>query len=168
LGGQSAGKQVSYQLRAVIVADELLHVASQEVPGARVVSLHQGLSLMPMTDEVFDAVADGSDGGGLGFWRLPGGFKTLLAQWSSAGPIACVEAEYFGAASGQKSRCLGRRLAGAGTIGHAGKQVVLAPGQPIPQVLRRLAHERSAEATSSEPSNWTATKNEDWILSSTG
>lgn len=73
------------------------------VPESQVVPLGQGLSLMPMTDEVFDAVTDGSGGGGLGFWRLPGGFGTLLARWSAAGPIAYVEAEYFGGVGEQRA-----------------------------------------------------------------
>ncbi|MGA4878423.1 hypothetical protein [Streptomyces lydicamycinicus] len=32
---------------------------------------------MPMTDEVFDPVTDGSAAEVLGFWRLPGGFERL-------------------------------------------------------------------------------------------
>ncbi len=67
------------------------------------VPLGQGLSLMPMTDEVFDGVTDDSDGRDLGFWRLPGGFDALLAQSSAARPIAYVEAEYFGGVGKQRA-----------------------------------------------------------------
>uniref|UniRef100_A0AAU2VFF7 Uncharacterized protein n=1 Tax=Streptomyces sp. NBC_00003 TaxID=2903608 RepID=A0AAU2VFF7_9ACTN len=58
---------------------------------------------MPMTDEVFDAVTDGSTGAELGFWRLPGGFDGLLARWSAAGPLAYAEAEYFGGVGEQRA-----------------------------------------------------------------
>ncbi|MER5519840.1 hypothetical protein [Streptomyces sp. NPDC002763] len=54
---------MGYELRAVIAGDELLRDASRGVAGARVAPLRQGLSLMPMTDEVFDAVTDGSTAG---------------------------------------------------------------------------------------------------------
>ncbi|MEV8311993.1 hypothetical protein AB0P36_32930 [Streptomyces flavidovirens] len=61
------------------------------------------MSLMPMTDALFDSVADGSDAGALGFWRLPGGFEKTLAYWSTDGPVAYVEAEYFGGVGEQKA-----------------------------------------------------------------
>jgi hypothetical protein len=47
--------------------------------------LHQGLSLLPVTDEFFDAVGDGSPDM-LGLWHLPGGFGCVLATWSKTGP----------------------------------------------------------------------------------
>ncbi|MFF7976861.1 hypothetical protein [Streptomyces sp. NPDC007905] len=94
---------MGYELQAVIAGDELLGAASRDIPGARLAPLRQGLSLMPMTDEVFDAVTDGSTLGALGFWRLPGGFERLLAQWSAAGPVAYVEAEAFGGVGEQRA-----------------------------------------------------------------
>lgn len=66
---------MGYELQALIAGNELLSAASVGVLGARVAPLRQGLSLMPMTDEVFDAVMDGNTAGALGFWRLPGGFE---------------------------------------------------------------------------------------------
>src|SRR5258708_22051255 len=57
---------------------------------------------MPMTDELFDAVTDGSSDA-LGFWRLPGGFDRVLAGWSAGGPVAYVEAEYFGGTGTQRA-----------------------------------------------------------------
>ena len=57
---------MGYVLQAVIAGDELLSAAARDVPGARVAPLRQGLSLMPMTDEVFDGVTDGSAAGDLG------------------------------------------------------------------------------------------------------
>jgi len=94
---------MAYVLQAVIAADGLLRAAARNVPGARVASLAQGLSLLPMTDEVFDAVTDGGGTKALGFWRLPGGFERKLAEWSAAGPVAYVEAEYFGGVGEQRA-----------------------------------------------------------------
>ncbi|MEV0740116.1 hypothetical protein AB0I51_30215 [Streptomyces sp. NPDC050549] len=94
---------MTYVLRAVIAADELLRAAARSVPGARVASLAQGLSLLPMTEEVFDAVTDGSATRAPGFWRLPEGFERKLAEWSAAGPVAYVEAEYFGGVGEQRA-----------------------------------------------------------------
>jgi ketosteroid isomerase-like protein len=85
---------MGYALHAVIAEAELWRGTSRDVAAARLAPLGQGLSLMPMTDELFDAVTDGSSAGPLGFWRLPGSFDRLLADWSAAGPVAYVEAEY--------------------------------------------------------------------------
>ncbi|MCX4576086.1 hypothetical protein OHB41_23465 [Streptomyces sp. NBC_01571] len=135
---------MSYDLQAVIAGEEVLRAASLDLPAARMASLGQGLSLMPMTDALFDSVADGSDNGALGFWRLPGGFEKTLADWSTAGPVAYVEAEYFGGVGEQQAA-----VWDAGTV-------VLGPlhvqeGQPFPpagsaisQALRRLGVVASA------------------------
>ncbi|WP_164992773.1 hypothetical protein [Streptomyces lydicus] len=61
------GHRVGYELQAVIAGDEWLRAASGDVPGARVAPLRQGLLPMRMTDEVFDAVTDGSAAEALGF-----------------------------------------------------------------------------------------------------
>lgn len=57
---------MGYELQAVIAEDEVLRGASQDLPAARVASLGRGLSLIPMTDQLFDAVTDGTEGA-LGF-----------------------------------------------------------------------------------------------------
>ena len=129
---------MGYDLKAVIAGTEVLRAAARDLPAARLASLGQGMSLLPMTDALFDSVADGSDAGPLGFWRLPGGFEKTLADWSTAGPVAYVEAEYFGGVGEQQAA-----VWDGGTI-------VLGPlhvqeGQPFPpaggaisQALRRL------------------------------
>jgi hypothetical protein len=162
------GRGVGYQLQAVIASDELLRVASREVPGARVVPLHQGLSLMPMTDEVFDAVTNGSDGGDLGFWRLPGGFETLLAQWSSAGPIAYVEAEYFGGVGGQRAAVWVGGSLTLGPLDTPAKKWFSRPVSPISQALRRLGARKSLGEDEFETVGLDRHRNnEDWISSGT-
>lgn len=61
-----------------------------------VVPLRQGLGLVPMTDEVFDTVNDGTPPGLPGCWKLPGGFERVLCSWSARVPVAYVEADIFG------------------------------------------------------------------------
>ncbi|MBK3572930.1 hypothetical protein JHN63_03630 [Streptomyces sp. MBT65] len=94
---------MTYVLQAVIAGEDLLRSAAQKAPGAHVASLGQGLSLLPMTSEVLDAVPDADAARSLGFRRLPTGFELKLAEWSAVGPVAYVEAEYFGGAGEQRA-----------------------------------------------------------------
>ncbi|MFF3210713.1 hypothetical protein ACFYYB_08605 [Streptomyces sp. NPDC002886] len=134
---------MGYALQAVIAGDEVLHAASREVPGSRVVPLGQGLSLMPMTDEVFDAVTDGSEVADLGFWKLPGGFDTLLAQWSAAGAVAYVEAEYFGGIGEQRAAVWADGSLALGPLDEPTRKRFARAVSPISQALRRLGARRS-------------------------
>ncbi|MFE3519294.1 hypothetical protein [Streptomyces sp. NPDC059166] len=59
--------------------------------------------MIPTTDELFDSVTDGSADSPLGFWKLPGAFDQILAEWSTAGPVAHAEADYFGGAGEQRA-----------------------------------------------------------------
>ncbi|GAA2294350.1 hypothetical protein GCM10010234_39980 [Streptomyces hawaiiensis] len=135
---------MSYDLRAVIAAGETLSAATRGLTAARTTSIGQGLSLLPMTDALCESVADGGRAGALGFERLKGGFEKLLADWSAAGPVAYVEAEYFGGVGEQ------------GAAVFDGGDVVLGPlrveegepfapaGSPVSQALRRLGVVRGA------------------------
>ncbi|MEH0447841.1 hypothetical protein QA811_30375 [Streptomyces sp. B21-102] len=129
---------MSYDLQAVIAGEEVLNTAVRVLSAARLASLGQGLSLLPMTDALFDSLSEGVDTGALGFWRLPGGFAKTLADWSTAGPVAYVEAEYFGGVGEQQA------------VVWDGGAIVLGPlrvpegrppppaGSAISQALRRL------------------------------
>jgi hypothetical protein len=129
---------MSYDLRAVIAGEGTLRAATRDLCAVRFASIGQGLSLMPVTDALFEAVADGSGDGASGFQRFPGGFGKALAGWSAGGPVAYVEAEYFGG--------VGEQWAAVWDAG----AIVLAPlhvdegepfppaGSPISQALRRL------------------------------
>jgi len=94
---------VGYELRAVIGVTEALRRAVGEFRAAKVVELEQGLAMVPMAEALFDEVADGTQDAALGFWFLPGGFGKVLARWSTAGPLAYVEAEYFGGVGRQRA-----------------------------------------------------------------
>ena len=129
---------MGYVLEAVIAREELLRAAARHLPAAQVATVGQGLSLVPMTKELFDAVTDGSPADLLGFWRLPGGFGGLLAQWSTAGPVAYVEAEYFGGVGEQRAAVWADEAVVLGPLHAPEGRPFPSAGSPISQALRRL------------------------------
>ncbi|WP_030771560.1 MULTISPECIES: hypothetical protein [unclassified Streptomyces] len=129
---------MSYDLQAVIADGEALRGLVRELPAARLGAIGQGLSLMPMTKALFDAVADGSGAGVLGFWRLPERFEGALAEWSTGGPVAYVEAEYFGGVGEQRAAVWDGGALVLGPL-HLEEGGPFPPaGSPISQALRRL------------------------------
>ncbi|MFC9502702.1 hypothetical protein [Streptomyces sp. NPDC057002] len=129
---------MGYDLRAVIADGEALRGAARDLPAARLASIGQGLSLMPMTDALFDSVADGSGVGTLGFWRFPGGFEKTLAAWSAGGPVAYMEAEYFGGVGEQRAAVWSGGTIVLGPLHMEEGQPFPPVGSPISQALRRL------------------------------
>ncbi|TDB91613.1 hypothetical protein E1264_01290 [Actinomadura sp. KC216] len=127
-----------YCLQAVIAGEPVLRRVAAGVVEARIVSVGQGLSLLPMTDAFCDAVTVVGAAELDGFWKAPAGFGRLLAECSVAGPVAYVEAEYFGGTGSQVAQVWD------------GGGIVLGPvrvdegerwseaGSPISQALRRL------------------------------
>ncbi|MFD3416715.1 hypothetical protein [Streptomyces decoyicus] len=157
---------MGYELQAVIAGGELLCAASRDLSGAGVVPLDQDLSLMPMTNELFDAFTGGSADRASGFWRLPGGFGRLLAQWSTAGPVAYVEAEYFGGAGEQQAAVWSDGAVVLGPLHAPEGQPFPRAGSPIAQALRRLG--AVADAAGDEFSAVGLDRHrhtEDWIAS---
>ncbi|MGW4803118.1 hypothetical protein [Kitasatospora sp. NPDC004272] len=119
-----------YELNALIAADELIAVVTAEVPLARSAPLPHGLALVPMTDELHDALQHPSTAPDFGFKRFPSGFALRIAGWSKSAPIAYVEAD--------EEHPGGRRAAlwydGRITLG----PLVPADGAPLERVLRAL------------------------------
>ncbi|MEU6683013.1 hypothetical protein [Streptomyces sp. NPDC046832] len=129
---------MSYDLQAVIAVEETLRVVSRGLAAARSASVGQGLALVPMTDALFDAVADGSGVGAAGFRRLTGGFEQTLARWSEAGPVAYVESEYFGGVGEQRAVVWEGGAVELGPL-HVGEgEPFVSAGSPVSQALRRL------------------------------
>jgi hypothetical protein len=135
---------MGYDLRAVIADGEALRGVARDLPAARLASIGQGLSLMPITDALFDSVADGSGVGALGFWGLPGGFEKALAAWSAGGPVAYVEAEYFGGVGEQRAAVWDGGTIVLGPLHVEEGQPFPPAGSPISQALRRLGVVASA------------------------
>lgn len=135
---------MGYDLRAVVAEGEALRSMARDLPAARLASIGQGLALMPMTDTLFDSVADGSGVGTLGFWGLPGGFEKTLAAWSAGGPVAYVEADYFGGVGEQRAAVWDGGAIVLGPLQVKAGQPFPPAGSPISQALRRLGVVASA------------------------
>ncbi|MFG2658671.1 hypothetical protein [Streptomyces sp. NPDC048425] len=129
---------MGYDLQAVIADAEALRAVARDLPRAQLASIGQGLSLMPMTDALFDSVTDGGGTGDLGFWRLPGGFEKSLAAWSAAGPVAYVEAEYFGGVGEQRAAVWDGGTIALGPLHEEPGRRLPLDGSPVSQALRWL------------------------------
>ncbi|MEV8313690.1 hypothetical protein AB0Q95_05905 [Streptomyces sp. NPDC059900] len=128
---------MGYELQAVI-AGEVLRTEARQLPEARLASIGQGLSLMPMTDALLESVADGAESDALGFWRLPEEFARTLAAWSTAGPVAYVETEYFGGAGEQQAVVWDRGAIVLGPLHEPEGRSLPPEGSAISRALRRL------------------------------
>ncbi|BAJ29058.1 MULTISPECIES: hypothetical protein [Kitasatospora] len=121
---------MSYELNALIATEELIAVVVAEVPLAHAVALPHGLALVPMTDELHEALQHPSNAPDFGFKRFPSGFALRIAGWSKAAPIAYAEAD--------PEHPAGRRAA----LWYDGRIILgpLAPadGPPLDHVLRAL------------------------------
>lgn len=85
-----------HTLQGVIGSAEVL-VACRAFAHARLVAFGQGLSLLVMTEEFIGDLRDGGEAAcPPRFLSFPAGFDRVLATWSCQGPVAYVEAEYFG------------------------------------------------------------------------
>ncbi|MEU5880995.1 hypothetical protein [Spirillospora sp. NPDC047279] len=129
---------MAYVLNAAIAATDLLRAATSSLPHARLVPLDQGLSFMPISDDLFDAVTERSAAPLPGFWRLPAGFERTLADWSRSGPVAYVEAEYFGGTGEQHAAAWHQGHLIFGPLHIEEGQRWPEGGSPISQALRHL------------------------------
>ncbi|MFE7188987.1 hypothetical protein [Kitasatospora sp. NPDC057541] len=133
---------MSYELQALIGPAELVAVAAAEVSAARSRPLAQGLALIPATPEFLAALRFGDEEpahpGAAGFHWFSVGLERRLAAWSKAGPIACVEADFFGGTGTQRAALWadGRLALGPFTSGEPGP--FPPEGSPISRVLRHL------------------------------
>ncbi|MFD8600159.1 hypothetical protein ACFV1L_34670 [Kitasatospora sp. NPDC059646] len=121
---------MGYYLEAVVAAETLLRATATGLPGTRVVPLAQGLALLPMSDDLDEAVRDGAPGLAP-FRMLPGGFDRTLAAWSATGPVAYVEADIFGGTGDQSVAVWDRGALALGPL-------TASTGSPISLALRHL------------------------------
>jgi hypothetical protein len=102
------------------------------------VALDQGLSLLPMTDAFVEAITMTGMPQLDGYWKAPAGFGHARAVCSANGPVAYVEAEYFGGTGEQSAMTWDAGEVVLGplhlTVNASGPAV----GTPISQALRRL------------------------------
>jgi hypothetical protein len=91
-----------------------------------------------MTDAFFDAVTVTGAPQLDGFWKAPAGFGSALAACSANGPVAYVEAEYFGGVGEQSVEVWDSGKVVLGPLSLAEKAPIPAADTPISQALRRL------------------------------
>ena len=140
-----ARRHMSYTLEAILGSESMLRDVLKTAPQAPavLVPLTQGIAMIPMTDELFDAVADGTPSAPLGFWKLPGGFDKSLAVWSAADPLAYVEAELFGGIGSQRTVVWSGGHVAVGPLSVEEAEPFSAAGSPISQALQALGVQRA-------------------------
>lgn len=127
-----------YCLEAVISSEPVLRELASSVPEAHIVTLRQHLSLLPMTDALFDAVTVAGGPELDGFWKAPAGLGSMLATCSESGPVAYVEADFFGGVGTQSAQVWDRGKVVLGPLRVAEEEPDPAAGSPISQALRQL------------------------------
>jgi hypothetical protein len=130
---------MGFCLEAVIADEAVLRRLAEDAP---VVPLHGPLSMLPMTDEYFDAVSVPGAHGLEGFWKAPAGFGNSLAACSELGPVAYVEADYFGGVGTQSAQVWHRGTVVLGPLRLAEGERPPSVGSPISQALRALGVRR--------------------------
>ncbi|PPK65401.1 hypothetical protein V5P93_005821 [Actinokineospora auranticolor] len=129
---------MTYILEAVIGPEHVVRAVADEVPCGVVVALGQNLFLLPATEEFLAAVADPDAPALDGFRQAPGGFGARLAAWSARGPLAYVEADYFGGSGEQYAAVWAGGEVTLGPVLKPERAPLPAAGSPISQALRAL------------------------------
>lgn len=129
---------MSHDLKAVIAGSGLLASVAGELAAARIVELRHGLALVPMTAALSDALTDASQARRTDFWCLPAGFDRVLAEWSAQGPVAYVEAEYFGGAGEENAAVWCDGELALGPLHLVEGELPPSEGTPVCRVLREL------------------------------
>src|SRR5262245_25520132 len=92
---------MGYYLQAIIGKQQTLAQHASEFQRARVVPLAQGIAIIPLTDDLYDEIADG--GGVERFEKLSPGVEEWTQRISVVAPVAYIEAEFFGGTGGQSA-----------------------------------------------------------------
>jgi hypothetical protein len=127
-----------YCLEAVIASQLVLRELASSNQQAHIVALGQHVSLLPMTDALHDAATVAGAPELDGFWKAPAGFSSTLAACSAKGPVAYVEAEFFGGVGTQSAQVWDRGKVVLGPLHTAEDTPDPVAGSPISQALRQL------------------------------
>ncbi|WP_395104738.1 hypothetical protein [Actinomadura sp. SCN-SB] len=127
-----------YVLEAVIGTAPVLEALAGSMPEARIVPLAGRLSLLPMTQALLDAVTVPGESELDGFLKAPAGFGRTLAACSKTGPVAYVEAGYFGGSGTQSAQVWDAGEVVLGPLRKGEFEPSPPAGSPISQALRLL------------------------------
>ncbi|MEU4490109.1 hypothetical protein AB0H94_35435 [Streptomyces purpurascens] len=129
---------MSYDLKAVIARSNLLAAMTSTLPSARLVELQHGLALLPVCGALSDVVTDPVQPRRTDFWSLPRGFDRVLAEWSNEGPVAYVEAEYFGGTGEENVAVWHDGQLALGPLHLVDSELPSTDGTPVCRALREL------------------------------
>lgn len=138
-----------YELSAVVADFDLLHRCTTAGPHPSPVAvLHRGLGLMPAQDVPGAAPPRPQDPDESPAWHAPA-FEAVLARWSRQGPVAYLEAEFFGGTGWQTAAVwqAGSRLWGPAHDSHFRAP---RPTWPINHALSLLAPASPADPDAPE------------------
>lgn len=124
---------MGYYLQAVIARQNVLEAHTGDFSSVALVPLACNLGLVPLTDELFDEIGATVDSGR--FYKLTPAVIAWAQAISAAGPVAYVEADFFGGTGGQ------------GAVAWERGSELLSPthsAEAINQALRLLGVRRSA------------------------
>jgi len=90
---------MGYTLEAILLDP----AASHQTRTVQGVELLQGITLIPLTDDVVDGLPSSSGVASVegSFWKLNAAIETLLQTLSRSGRVAYVEVDYFGGSGTQ-------------------------------------------------------------------
>ncbi len=130
---------MGYEVRGVIARTSVAQIVAKGFgPGTRAVDLEQGFALVPYTGKAYDHFL-GRHGDPLSpFERLGSTVAGLLASASQGGPLAYVEAEYFGGSGEQHAAVWDGGALAWGPISIRFQQTIPPQGTAISQALRRI------------------------------
>lgn len=99
--GPTSSRTMGYCLNALIAPRVIFDARVSNIAAARIVRLAQGMSMIPVTDLLYDEIGDG---GALGYFaKLSPGIEQWALSLSARGLISYVEAEFFGGVGRQSA-----------------------------------------------------------------
>ena len=129
---------MGYRLNAAVAEAPLLRCAARGLARARPAALRQGLALLPVTygpvDQDDDIVVDDPPG----FLLLTDWLVERIAACSARGPLAYLEADFFGGAGSQQAVVWERGEIVLGPLHQPVGAPVPTSGSPLSQALRHL------------------------------
>lgn len=132
---------MGYVLEALLAPPTLAEAAAASLPGTGVVRLHERIALVPITEDAAEALSPGDRSiiSLLTKEPLPAALTELLRRTSRKGPIAYVEADFFGGTGQQAAVLWEHGEIALGPLIDPDDLVRGSPSQwPFNQVLRRM------------------------------
>lgn len=128
---------MGYVLEAVIAPPSLLRAGGPDLLEVGFVTLSEGLALVPVT-EALASMDDQAAEAPSGFVRLTVPLVERVTAWSARGPLAYVEADFFGGTGSQRAVVWDRGVVDLGPLHQSEGEPTPEEGTPISRALRRL------------------------------